>query len=69
MKQGKELSFTPNGSCSADFSNSISDQVITITGLTLAQISSIKEIEKVLRQVSHYHQGLIASYRKDGVRR
>jgi hypothetical protein len=63
VKQGKEIGFTPNGSGSAAFSYSISGKVITITGLTLAQISSIKEIKKVLRQVSRYHQGSIASYR------
>jgi hypothetical protein len=64
MKHGKEISFSQTTTQTMpDFSYSMRGKVISVTGLTLAQTSSIKEIEKVLRQVSHYHQGSIASYR------
>ena len=64
MKHGKEISFSQTTTQTVpDFSYSMRGKVISITGLTPAQTSSVKEIEKVLRQISHYHQGSIASYR------
>jgi hypothetical protein len=63
MKQGKEISFNPNGSGSADFNYSISGKVISITDLKLGEQSFTEEIEKILRKIEHYHHGSIASFR------
>jgi hypothetical protein len=51
MKRGKEISFSKTTAQTVpDFSYSMRGKVISITGLILAQTSSIKEIEKILRK-------------------
>src|SRR5260370_21292996 len=47
----------------ADFTYSISGNVISIVDLNLNNRSVTNDIERVLRQIEHYHQGSIGGFK------
>ena len=47
----------------ADFTYSMSTNVITITDLDLGNRSVTNDIENVLRKIEYWHQGSIATFR------
>ena len=63
------LEYTPHkgdgshADCQADFTYSISPDVIAITDLDLGKKSVTNDIENVLRKIEYWHQGPIKGYR------
>jgi hypothetical protein len=68
----KEISFSDDGfadvlrrqvTTQADFTYSISGNVISIVDLNLGNRSVTNDIENVLRKIEHYHQGSIIGFK------
>ena len=56
-------SLAAQAGCQADFTYSMSPDVIAITDLDLGNKSVTNDIENVLRKIEYWHQGSIAAFR------
>ena len=56
-------SLAAQAGCQADFTYSMSSNVIAITDLNLGNKSVTNDIENVLRKIEYWHQGSIAAFK------